>query len=319
MCMESVSVPSVENKSYFSRLRKRFSLKKATTTTTTTTTITTDCLSMSSSSKSNNSGELERVFTYFDENGDGKVSPAELRRCVKAVGGELTVEEAEMAVRLSDSDGDGLLGLEDFTKLMEGMEEERNKESELIGAFGMYEMEGSGYITPKSLKMMLSRLGESTSIDNCKAMIQRFDINGDGVLNFDEVFTYFDENGDGKVSPAELRRCVKAVGGELTVEEAEMAVRLSDSDGDGLLVLEDFTKLMEGMEEERNKESELIGAFGMYEMEGSGYITPKSLKRMLSQLGESTSIDNCKAMIRRFDINGDGVLSFDEFKVMMTS
>nr|XP_009631063.1 putative calcium-binding protein CML19 [Nicotiana tomentosiformis] len=186
MCMESVSVPSVENKSYFSRLRKRFSLKKATTTTTTTTTITTDCLSMSSSSKSNNSGELERVFTYFDENGDGKVSPAELRRCVKAVGGELTVEEAEMAVRLSDSDGDGLLGLEDFTKLMEGMEEERNKESELIGAFGMYEMEGSGYITPKSLKMMLSRLGESTSIDNCKAMIQRFDINGDGVLNFDE-------------------------------------------------------------------------------------------------------------------------------------
>ncbi|OIT33988.1 PREDICTED: putative calcium-binding protein CML19 [Nicotiana attenuata] len=182
MCMESVSVPSVENKSYFSRLRKRISLKKATTTT-----ITSDRLSMSNtSSRSNNSSELERVFTYFDENGDGKVSPAELRRCVKAVGGELTVEEAEMAVRLSDSDGDGLLGLEDFTKLMEGMEEERNKESELVGAFGMYEMEESGYITPKSLKRMLSRLGESTSIDNCKAMIQRFDINGDGVLSFDE-------------------------------------------------------------------------------------------------------------------------------------
>ncbi|KAF3632122.1 putative cytochrome 83B1-like [Capsicum annuum] len=44
-------------------------------------------------------------------------------------------EEAEMAVRLSDSNGDGLLGLEDFTKLMEGTEEDRNKESELIGAF----------------------------------------------------------------------------------------------------------------------------------------------------------------------------------------
>ncbi|KAH0715690.1 calcium-binding protein CML38-like [Solanum tuberosum] len=110
---------------------------------------------------------------------------------------------------------------------------------------------------------------------------------------------------------------MKAVGGELTMEEAEMAVRLSDSDGDGLLGLEDFTKLMEGMEEERNKESELMGAFGMYEMEG--YITPKSLKMMLSRLGESTSIDKCKVMIRRFDINGDGVLSFDEFKIMMTS
>lgn len=188
--MELVSVSMAEKESFFSRLRKRFFLKKAntpkkehesvTTTTTITSTSTIDRLSVSDS----NSGELERVFTYFDENGDGKVSPAELRKCVKAVGGELTVEEAEMAVRLSDSDGDGLLGIEDFTKLMEGMEEERNKEGELMGAFGMYETEG--YITPKSLKMMLSRLGESTSIDKCKVMIRRFDINGDGVLSFDE-------------------------------------------------------------------------------------------------------------------------------------
>ncbi|TMX04072.1 hypothetical protein EJD97_011698 [Solanum chilense] len=198
MCMvSSVSVSTAEKESFFSRLRNMFHFrrnedeKKTTTTTTTTaaaavtTTTTTNCVPVSDNGGgSSNKGELERVFTYFDENGDGKVSPAELRKCVKAVGGELTVEEAEMAVRLSDSDGDGLLGIEDFTKLMEGMEEERNKESELMGAFGMYETEG--YITPKSLKNMLSRLGESTSIDNCKAMIRRFDLNGDGVLSFDE-------------------------------------------------------------------------------------------------------------------------------------
>ncbi|KAF3632121.1 Calcium-binding protein CML38 [Capsicum chinense] len=191
MCMVSVSVSTAEKETFFSRIWNRVVLKKATThkeqksLTTTTAITTTDPLSLSSSDTNN--GELERLFTYFDENGDGKVSPAELRRCMKAAGGALTEEEAEMAVRLSDSDGDGLLGLEDFTKLMEGMEEERNKESELIGAFGLYEdMEGSGYITPKSLKKMLSRLGESTSIENCKAMISRFDINGDGVLSFDE-------------------------------------------------------------------------------------------------------------------------------------
>ncbi|XP_055834735.1 putative calcium-binding protein CML19 [Solanum dulcamara] len=168
--MESISVPSNENKSVFSRLHNRFFLKKAT-----------PQKENKSLTMSGNNNELRRVFTYFDENGDGKVSPTELRRCVKAIGGKLTVEEAEMMVRLSDSDGDGLLGLEDFRKLME---EERNKENELIGAFRMYEMEG--YITPKSLKSMLSRLGESTSIDKCKDMIRRFDLNGDGVLSFDE-------------------------------------------------------------------------------------------------------------------------------------
>ncbi|KAM3398755.1 hypothetical protein P3S68_002271 [Capsicum galapagoense] len=113
---------------------------------------------------------------------------------------------------------------------------------------------------------------------------------------------------------------MKAVGGVLMEKEAEVAVRLLNSDGDGLLGFEDFTKLMEGMEKERNKKSELIGAFGMYVgMEGSGYITSKSLKRMLSRLGESTSIKNCKTMISRFDINGYGVLSFDEFKIMITN
>ncbi|XP_060168852.1 putative calcium-binding protein CML19 [Lycium barbarum] len=191
MCMASVSVSTAEKVSIFSRLQNMFHLRrkeeeeKITTTTKTTTSTTTDHRwTSNSSSGSDINSELGRVFTYFDEDGDGKVSPAELRRCMKAVGGELTEKEAEMAVRLSDSDGDGLLGLEDFTKLME---EERNKESELKGAFAMYEeMEGSGYITPKSLKRMLSRLGESTSIDKCKAMIRRFDINGDGVLSFDE-------------------------------------------------------------------------------------------------------------------------------------
>ncbi|XP_009621777.1 putative calcium-binding protein CML19 [Nicotiana tabacum] len=191
MCMETTSSSAENNKSVFSRLRNRFSPKKPIIIKDDEVidqTASTSTLSVSIINTSNeNSDHLERVFTYFDEDGDGKVSPAELQRCVRAVGGELTEEEAEMAVRLSDSDGDGMLGLEDFSKLMEGSDvEEKNKESELRGAFEMYEMEGTGQITPKSLKRMLSKLGESTSVDNCKSMIQRFDLDGDGVLNFDE-------------------------------------------------------------------------------------------------------------------------------------
>ncbi|KAK9928556.1 hypothetical protein M0R45_025686 [Rubus argutus] len=142
---------------------------------------------LSSPVSSNCSSELEKVFDYFDENGDGKISPAELQTCVRNVGGELSVEEAQAAIEASDLDGDGLLGFEEFQKLMEATnEDEENKNKELRDAFGMYEMEGSGCITPKSLKRMLARLGESRSIEDCKTMIRKFDLNGDGVLNFDE-------------------------------------------------------------------------------------------------------------------------------------
>lgn len=138
---------------------------------------------------------------------------------------------------------------------------------------------------------------------------------------FSRVFSAFDRDADGKISAAELRLCMKAALGEdVSAEDADELVAAVDSDGDGLLSQEEFLKLVQvGNEEEEEEERRrgLKEAFGMYEMKGEGCITPLSLKRMLSKLGSHQEIDECKAMICRFDLNGDGVLSFEEFKIMM--
>ncbi|KAG6410173.1 hypothetical protein SASPL_128224 [Salvia splendens] len=134
---------------------------------------------------------------------------------------------------------------------------------------------------------------------------------------YKRVFSHFDSNGDGKISPEELRQCVASIGGDMAAEEAEAAVALMDSDGDELLCLEDFVKIVEGAEEEE-KQSDLKAAFKLYAPEGSACITPESLKRMLNRLGQRRSVHDCKNMIAPFDINGDGVLNFDEFKIMMS-
>ncbi|KAK9052355.1 hypothetical protein SSX86_028984 [Deinandra increscens subsp. villosa] len=132
------------------------------------------------------------------------------------------------------------------------------------------------------------------------------------------VFGHIDKNGDGKISPPELQICIGKIGGELSLEEAEMAAELMDSDGDGLLSMEDLVKVVESANEEETV-NDLKMAYKMYEetTESGGFITPKSLRRMLSKLGESRTVDDCKVMIAKFDINGDGVLSFDEFREMM--
>ena len=136
---------------------------------------------------------------------------------------------------------------------------------------------------------------------------------------YERIFKRFDEDGDGKLSPSELRRCVGTIGEELLTEEAQELVESMDSDRDGLLGLEEFVGWMEKeiRGDEERKMEELGEAFRMYEMEGGECITPKSLKMMLSRLGESRSLEECCVMIRQFDVNGDGVLSFDEFKLMM--
>ena len=144
----------------------------------------------SSPEKAAGSGKIpwenyEMVFKHFDQNGDGKVSPSELSICMRTAGEELSEKDAEAVIGCTDSDGDGLLGYEDFVSLVSVKAEEE----ELRDAFGMYEMKGEGCITAESLRRTLRQLGDSKTIEDCMDMIRRYDLDGDGVLSFEEFKT----------------------------------------------------------------------------------------------------------------------------------
>ncbi|KAK1667289.1 hypothetical protein QYE76_055448 [Lolium multiflorum] len=137
---------------------------------------------------------------------------------------------------------------------------------------------------------------------------------------FRREFAAFDQDGDGKISEAELRLCMKAaLGGDMSAKEVQALMATADTDGDGFLDEEEFVRLVEetaaGTQDEEGDSCR--EAFGMYVMEGRGCITPLSLKLMMSRLGLHLDVNKCQAMIRRFDLNGDGVITFDEFKTMM--
>ena len=143
------------------------------------------------------SGELRRVFASFDQDGDGKISAAELQLCMKAATGEdMPAEDVRAVMASADADGDGLLDEKEFVRLagevVEAEDHDYDDEDRrrwLREAFGMYEMESSGCTTALSLKLMLAKLGAHRDIAECQAMICRFDLDGDGVLSFDEFKT----------------------------------------------------------------------------------------------------------------------------------
>lgn len=137
-----------------------------------------------------------------------------------------------------------------------------------------------------------------------------------------EVFRHFDQDRDGRISCNELRASFVSIGEEMPVAAAEAAIADLDSDGDRLLDFEDFVRLMEerggGKAAEEGEEEELRKAFEMFEaVKGSGRITPRGVQRMLSRLGDERSMEECKAMIRAYDLDGDGELDFHEFHQMM--
>lgn len=142
------------------------------------------------------------------------------------------------------------------------------------------------------------------------------------------VFAHFDADGDGKISATELWEYFRSVGETLSLGEAQVVIDDHDADRDGLIDFDDFLKLMKMEEGGRSgggssgdneeEDDDLRRAFEMFEHEkGSGCITPKGLQMMLRRLGQSRSFDDCAAMIRVYDIDGNGVLDFHEFHQMM--
>ncbi|KAF6140829.1 hypothetical protein GIB67_042242 [Kingdonia uniflora] len=85
--------------------------------------------------------DVHKIFPYFDRNSDQRISSEELRTYFLAMGEKMSEEEAKVVVKELDGDGDGLLDIGDFMKLMEG----DGGEEELKIAFEVYEAEhGSG-------------------------------------------------------------------------------------------------------------------------------------------------------------------------------
>ncbi|KAI3768411.1 hypothetical protein L2E82_19072 [Cichorium intybus] len=134
--------------------------------------------------------------------------------------------------------------------------------------------------------------------------------------DFRWVFARFDTDNDGKISALELRSYFGSIGEYMSHQEAQCVIEDLDVDGDGFIDFEDFMRLMK-VKDERD---DVKAAFEMFEHEkGCGRISPKSLQKTLSRLGESKSYDECLKMIKVFDVHGKGGVDFNEFQQMMTA
>ncbi|KAI4373221.1 hypothetical protein MLD38_011371 [Melastoma candidum] len=94
-------------------------------------------------------------------------------------------------------------------------------------------------------------------------------------------------------------------------------VREVDADGDGCISFEEFVELnTRGVDSDKIMEN-LKEAFSVYDKDGNGEITAEELHEVLMSLGEECTLGECRKMINGVDREGDSMISFEEFKVMM--
>ena len=126
-------------------------------------------------------------------------------------------------------------------------------------------------------------------------------------------------NGDGKISSAELGSIMGSLGHKATEEELAKMIEVFDADGDGFINLQEFVELNTKEIDPEELLDNLREAFSVYDIDGNGSISAEELHKVMRSLGDDCSVADCRQMISGVDRNGDGLISFDEFKVMMSA
>merc|ERR1712187_320117 len=62
--------------------------------------------------------EIRQAFSLFDQNGDGKISPKELKEVMLSLGEELTDQDVKDMIMEADQTGDGHINFQEFKRMM---------------------------------------------------------------------------------------------------------------------------------------------------------------------------------------------------------
>ncbi|KAL7598967.1 hypothetical protein Lser_V15G23944 [Lactuca serriola] len=153
----------------------------------------------------------------------------------------------------------------------------RERKAELKSVFATFDKNKDGFITKQELSDSLKNIGISTNEKDVLEMVQRVDVNGDGLIDFDEFCQLFES---------------------MMSREDEEGDKVDDGD---------------------HEDGDLREAFDVFDGDKNGLISVEELGLVLDSLGfkEGKKLEDCKKMISKVDIDGDGMINFHEFKNMM--
>lgn len=135
------------------------------------------------------------------------------------------------------------------------------------------------------------------------------------------VFHMFDRNGNGKITKKELSDSLQNLGIYIPKMELVQMIEKIDINRDGFVDMEEFGTLYQSIMHDRDEEEDIKEAFNVFDQNRDGFITVEELRSVLSSLGlkQGKTPEDCKRMIMKVDVDGDGMVDYKEFRQMMKS
>jgi len=146
---------------------------------------------------------------------------------------------------------------------------------------------------------------------------QRPELTDEQKQEIKEAFDLFDTDKSGSIDYHELKVAMRALGFDVKKADVLKLMKEYDRNETGQIEYADFVDIMTQKMAERDPEEEIKKAFALFDEDGHGVISAKSLRRVARELGEVLSDEELQAMIDEFDKNQDGVIDQEEFMAIM--
>lgn len=139
------------------------------------------------------------------------------------------------------------------------------------------------------------------------------------ITELKEAFSAFDKDCDGNITIDDLEQAFSSIGHKISRKKLQTILGEADLDSNGVIDFPEFLTLVATkLNDPEEKELELRRAFRMYDLGNTGYITVPNLKLVMGRLGCPLTSEQAFDMISEADADGDGKLSFDDFRRIMT-
>mmetsp|Transcript_10750 Transcript_10750/g.23132 ORF Transcript_10750/g.23132 Transcript_10750/m.23132 type:complete len:504 (+) Transcript_10750:29-1540(+) len=143
-------------------------------------------------------------------------------------------------------------------------------------------------------------------------------LNEDQIKALRDTFMGLDKNGDGLLTPAELKEGLQKAGLKEIPPDLQAIMEDVDADGSGVI---DYTEFLAATLDRRQyiQEDVCWSAFRVFDRNGDGKISQDELKMVLSndQVEDTLGAGMIVELLKEVDGNGDGVIDFQEFLQMM--
>lgn len=145
------------------------------------------------------------------------------------------------------------------------------------------------------------------------------DLTEEEIEVFKDVFGILDCSKDGSITEQEIEYVSECLGLYLTDHDIAALMHMTDRNGVGHISFGCFVKTIAHIMSTPQNDELMRSAFRVYDKTNCGYITTENLTNVLVDLNQRIEVYEIEKMIRAYDTDGDGRLSYDEFVEMMTN